>query len=52
MTEEPHRDYATLGTNITLGIKKNVRAQLDYNVEVGRGTSITHSLTAGLRWEF
>ncbi|MDD5643448.1 MAG: autotransporter domain-containing protein, partial [Syntrophales bacterium] len=52
LTEEPRRDYAVLGTNVTLGIRKNVRAQLDYNVEVGRGIYTAHSLTAGLRWEF
>jgi uncharacterized protein with beta-barrel porin domain len=51
-TDSPHRDFAVLGANCTLGIRKNVRAQLDYNVEVGRGGYTAHSLNAALRWEF
>jgi len=51
-TEGPRRDFAVVGANLTLGIRKNVRAQLDYNAEVGRGNFTAHSLTAGLRWEF
>jgi len=51
-TERPRRDFAVVGANLTLGIRKNVRAQLDYNAEVGRGNFTAHSLNAGLRWEF
>jgi outer membrane autotransporter protein len=51
-TGDPRRDFAVVGANVSLGIGKSVRAQLDYNAEVGRGTFTAHSLTAGLRWEF
>ncbi len=52
MTERPRRDFEVVGANLTREVKKNVRAQLDYNAEAGRGNFTAHSLTAGLRWEF
>jgi outer membrane autotransporter protein len=51
-TDQPHRDFAVVGARFTLGIRNNLKAQLDYNAEVGRGNYTAHNLTAGLRWEF
>jgi outer membrane lipase/esterase len=51
-TDQPHRDFAVVGARFTLGGRNNVKAQLDYNAEVGRGNYTAHNLTAGLRYEF
>jgi outer membrane autotransporter protein len=41
-----------LGGNVNLVAKKNLKVQLDYDAEVGRGTYTAHSLSGGVRWEF
>jgi outer membrane lipase/esterase len=51
-TESPQRDFAVLGASMTVGLKKNLRAQVSYNAEVGRGNYTAHYANAGLRWEF
>jgi outer membrane autotransporter protein len=51
-TESPQRDFAVLGAAMTVGLKKNLRAQVSYNAEVGRGDYTAHYANAGLRWEF
>jgi uncharacterized protein with beta-barrel porin domain len=51
-TDTAKRNYALVGGNVTLGLKKNLVAQLNYNAEVGRGNSKVQSFNAGLRWEF
>ena len=51
-TDSPKRDFAVLGATMTVGLKKNLRAQVNYNAEVGRGNYTAHYANAGLRWEF
>lgn len=51
-TDSPKRDFAVVGASITLGLKKNLYAQVNYNAEVGRGNSTAHYVNAGLRLEF
>ncbi len=48
----PHRNFAVLGANVTIATKNNLKVQLDYNAEVGRGNYTAHYVSAGLRWEF
>ena len=51
-TDKPRRDFAVVGGNVTMGIKKNLNLRLDYNAEVERGNYTCHNGSAGLRWEF
>ncbi|HLD46743.1 MAG TPA: autotransporter outer membrane beta-barrel domain-containing protein [Desulfobaccales bacterium] len=51
-TDAVKRNFAVVGASVTLGIKKNLYAQVNYNAEVGRGNSTAHYLNAGLRWAF
>ncbi|MGO8761451.1 MAG: autotransporter domain-containing protein [Desulfobaccales bacterium] len=51
-TGQPNRNFAVVGANVTVACKKNLKVQLDYNAEVGRGNSTAHYLSGGLRWEF
>jgi uncharacterized protein with beta-barrel porin domain len=51
-TDEPQRDYAVVGGNVTVFVGKNLSARVDYNAEVGRGNSTVHQVNAGLRWNF
>jgi len=51
-TGAPHRNFAVLGADITIATKKNLKVQLDYNAEVGRGNYTAHYISAGVRWEF
>lgn len=51
-TDAAKRNFAMVGANVTVGIKKNLYAQVNYNAEVGRGNYTAHNLTAGLRLEF
>jgi outer membrane autotransporter protein len=51
-TDAAKRNFAVVGANITLGIKKNLYAQVNYNAEVGRGNYTAQNITAGLRLEF
>ena len=52
LTGEPHRNFAVLGADVTIATKKNLKVQLDYNAEVGRGNYTAHYISAGLRWQF
>jgi outer membrane autotransporter protein len=52
LSGEPHRNFAVLGADVTIATKKNLKVQLDYNAEVGRGNYTAHYISAGLRWEF
>ena len=51
-TDNPHRNFAVVGANVNILTQKNLKVQLDYNAEVGRGNSTAHSVSAGMRWEF
>jgi len=51
-TDAPARNFAVLGANVTVGIKKNLYGQINYNAEVGRGNSTVQYVNAGLRYEF
>jgi outer membrane autotransporter protein len=51
-TDAAKRNFAVVGANVTVGIKKNLYAQVNYNAEVGRGNSTAQNLNAGLRLEF
>jgi len=51
-TDAANKNFAVVGANVTILTEKNLRVQINYNTEVGRGTSSAHSANAGLRWEF
>ncbi|HEY9074394.1 MAG TPA: autotransporter outer membrane beta-barrel domain-containing protein, partial [Desulfobaccales bacterium] len=51
-TDAAQRNFAVLGASVTVGIKKNLQAQINYNAEVGRSNYTAHYLNAGLRYEF
>ena len=51
-SENPHRNFAVVGANVNILTQKNLKVQLDYNAEVGRGNSAAHYVSAGVRWEF
>jgi uncharacterized protein YhjY with autotransporter beta-barrel domain len=46
------RNFAVLGANFTLTASKNLKVQVDYNAEVGRGNYTAHYVSGGLRYEF
>ena len=52
VTDAAHRNFAVLGADVTIATSKNLKVQLDYNAEVGRGNYTAHYVSAGLRWEF
>jgi uncharacterized protein with beta-barrel porin domain len=52
VTDAAHRNFAVVGADVTIATKKNLKVQLDYNAEVGRGNYTAHYVSAGLRWEF
>ena len=51
-TDQPGRDFAVVGGNVTLYAKHNCTIQVNYNAEVGRDRFSAHLINAGLRWEF
>jgi outer membrane autotransporter protein len=51
-TDAAERNFGVVGANVTMGIKKNLYAQINYNAEVGRGNSTVQYVNAGLRYEF
>jgi outer membrane autotransporter protein len=51
-TDAAGRNFALLGASVTAGLKKNLYAQVNYNSEVGRGSSSVQFFNAGLRYEF
>jgi outer membrane autotransporter protein len=51
-TDAAKRNFALVGGNVTVGVTKNLYAQVNYNAEVGRGNYTAQSVNAGLRWEF
>jgi outer membrane lipase/esterase len=51
-TDAAKRNFAVVGANVTVGIKKNLYAQVNYNAEVGRANSTAQYTHAGLRYEF
>ena len=51
-TDKAARDFAVVGGNLTVGIKKNLAAQANYNVELGKGKEINHFLNIGVRYQF
>ncbi len=46
------RNFAVVGGSLTLGLKNNLWAQVNYNAEVGRGSYTAHFINAGVRYEF
>ncbi len=52
LTGPPHRNFAVLGADVTIATKNNLKVQLDYNAEVGRGNYTAHYVSAGVRWQF
>jgi len=51
-TNAAGRDFALVGASLTVGLKKNLYVQANYNAEVGRGNSTAQCVNAGLRYEF
>ena len=51
-TDAAERNFAVVGANVSVGIKKNLYAQINYNAEVGRVNSTVQYVNAGLRYEF
>jgi outer membrane lipase/esterase len=51
-TDAANRNFAVVGANVAVEIKKNLYAQVNYNAEVGRGNSTAQYVNAGLRYEF
>jgi uncharacterized protein with beta-barrel porin domain len=52
LTDAPHRNFAVVGANVNILTQKNLKVQIDYNAEVGRGNYTAHYVNAGVRWEF
>ena len=50
--DNPHQNFAVAGTDVTILNGKNLKIQLDYNAEVGRGNYTAHYVSAGVRWQF
>ena len=51
-TDVAKRNFAVVGANVTVGLTKNLYAQVNYNAEVGRGNYTAQNINAGLRLEF
>jgi outer membrane autotransporter protein len=51
-TDNPDRNFAVAGADVTILARKNLTVQLDYNAEVGRGNYTAHYVSAGVRWQF
>ena len=51
-TDVAKRNFAVVGANVTVGLTKNLYAQVNYNAEVGRGNYAAQNINAGLRLEF
>jgi hypothetical protein len=51
-TDAAKRNFAPVGANVTVGLTKNLYAQINYNAEVGRANSTVQYTHAGLRYEF
>ncbi len=41
-----------MAANVTVGLTKNLYAQINYNAEVGRANSTAQYINTGLRYEF
>ena len=41
-----------VGANVTVGLTRNLYAQVNYNAEVGRANSTAQCINTGLRYEF
>ncbi len=52
VTDAAHRNFAVLGADVTIATRNNLKVQLDYNAEVGRGNYTAHYVSAGVRWQF
>ncbi|MGP8049533.1 MAG: autotransporter domain-containing protein [Desulfobaccales bacterium] len=52
VADAAHRNFAVLGADVTIASRKNLKVQLDYNAEVGRGNYMAHYISAALRWQF
>lgn len=51
-TEDPDRNYFTLGLGISAVLQSGMSAFVNYSTVLGYGDLSHHSLTAGARWEF
>jgi len=51
-TDAAERNFAVVGGSLTMGLKENLWALVNYSAEVGRGNYTAHFVNAGLRYEF
>jgi outer membrane autotransporter protein len=51
-TEGASRDFANVGGDVTMFIRKDLSVHISYNAEVGGEGDTTHIFSAGLRWLF
>lgn len=51
-TDAAKRNFAVVGANVTVGLTRNLYAQVNYNAEVGRANSTAQCINTGLRYEF
>ena len=50
-TEGGNRNFANVGGDLSMFVRKDLSVHFSYNAEVGGG-DITHIFSAGLRWQF
>ena len=51
-TDEPQRDFVTLGARFSLMHGNDLQFELGYTTDLGRGAASSHALSAGMRWQF
>ncbi len=51
-TDGPKQDFVTAGAKVSLVKGPNLYLDLDYTTDLGRGSSTSHALSAGVRWRF
>jgi outer membrane autotransporter protein len=51
-TDQSGKNFALLGARVNIFPKNNFSLQIDYNAEVGRDKYTSHTVSAGVRWEF
>jgi outer membrane autotransporter protein len=51
-TEGAKRDFANVGGDLSMFIRKGLWVHVSYNAEVGGGADTVHIFSAGLRWVF
>ena len=51
-TEGGNRNFANVGGDLSMFVRKDLSVHFSYNAEVGGGGDITHIFSAGVRWLF